>query len=85
MPLTCKSWPIPAVIAIPRQPPIITRNVGIAIFEPEVFALTTPVRANPRIVKIIMLIATEPVVGAKAPRNGMSPPAVKAHAEAIAA
>ena len=85
MPLTCKSCPIPAVIAIPRQPPAITRRVGIKSLEPAVFALMTPVAIKPTMVNPTMLHAAYPAEGAKAPRKGISPPAVKLSAEAIAA
>jgi hypothetical protein len=72
-------------MAIPRIPPPITRRVGINSFEPAVFALITPVASSPKIVKPTMLEAAAPGVGAKAPANGMSPPAVNEIAEAIAA
>jgi hypothetical protein len=73
------------VIAIPRHPPITTRRVGIASFEPAVFALKTPVKRSPKIVKTTMLKATFPAEGAKVPKNGTRPPAVKERADAIAA
>jgi hypothetical protein len=62
-----------------------TRTVGARIFEPEVLALTTPVRINPTKVKPTMLHALAPSVGAKAPKNGITPPAVNEIADAIAA
>ena len=76
---------MPAVIAMPIQPPIITRSVGVKIFDPAILALRTPVKSNPTIVKPTMLNATVPVVGAKAPTNGIKPPEVNAAADAIAA
>ena len=76
---------MPAVIAIPKQPPRITRRVGANTFDPAVLALTIPVTINPAIVNPTMLIATLPVVGAKAPIKGIKPPVVKAAADAIAA
>ncbi len=85
MPLTCKSCPIPAVIAIPRQPPAMTRIVGMRIFDPAVLALMMPVASKPTSVNPIMLEAAAPAVGANAPANGTNPPAVKLMAEAIAA
>jgi hypothetical protein len=76
---------MPAVIAIPIQPPITTRSVGVKIFEPAILALITPVISSPARVNPTMLRATVPVVGAKAPANGIKPPDVKAAADAIAA
>ena len=58
------------------QPPRITRRVGAKIFDPAVFALTTPVMTNPMTVNPTMLSATWPVVGANAPANGINPPIV---------
>jgi hypothetical protein len=59
--------------------------VGAKILEPEVFALMTPVRINPPNVNPTMLQAFAPKVGAKAPKNGINPPAVNEIAEATAA
>jgi hypothetical protein len=72
-------------MAIPIQPPKITRRVGARIFEPAVFALTIPVKTKPMTVKPTMLEATLPGVGANAPRKGIKPPEVNAAADAIAA
>ncbi len=85
MPLTCKICPIPAVIAMPRQPPPMTRKVGMRSLEPAVLALMIPVKINPTTVKAMMLQAALPADGAKAPINGIRPPAVKLSAEATAA
>lgn len=85
MPEILAIWPIPAVIAMPKHPPIITRMVGAKTFEPDVRALTTPVNNNPAMVKPIMLHALAPNVGANAPANGIKPPNVNEMAEAIAA
>ena len=85
MPEILAIWPIPAVIAIPKHPPINTRTVGANTFEPEILALTTPVKTKPQRVNPTMLQALAPRVGANAPRKGMNPPAVKLKAEAIAA
>ncbi len=85
MPLTCKACPIPAVMAIPRIPPPITRSVGMRSLEPAVLALIIPVATRPRMVKPTMLEAAAPGVGAKAPAKGIKPPAVKEIADAIAA
>ena len=85
MPLTCKSWPIPAVIAIPRQPPPMTRKVGMRSFDPAVLALIIPVKIKPTTVKAMMLHAALPAEGANAPAKGTRPPAVKLMADAIAA
>ena len=85
MPEMLAIWPIPAVIAIPKHPPINTRTVGAKTFEPEIFALTTPVKINPPNVNTTMLQALAPRVGANAPANGLKPPVVKAMAEATAA
>ena len=79
------SWPIPAVIDMPKQPPIKTRTVGARTFDPEILALMTPVRIKPPRVNTTMLHALAPKVGAKAPANGIKPPVVKAIAEATAA
>ena len=76
---------MPAVIAIPRQPPIITRTVGFITAAPDERALMIPVAKSPNSVKPTMLNATAPAVGAKAPANGIRPPNVKLSAEAIAA
>ena len=76
---------MPAVIAMPIQPPITTLSVGVNILEPAIFALVIPVMSNPASVKPTMLSATVPVVGAKAPANGIKPPDVNAAADAIAA
>jgi hypothetical protein len=46
-----------AVIAIPKQPPIKTRIVGVKIFEPDIRALMTPVRRRPAMVNPTMLMA----------------------------
>jgi hypothetical protein len=78
-------FPIAAVMSMPKQPPMITRIVGIKSFEPAVLALRMPVRTNPATVKATMLHAFSPKVGARAPRKGINPPAVKLRAEAIAA
>jgi hypothetical protein len=67
------------------QPPKITRRVGTSTFEPAVFALRIPVRVKPRTVKATIVAAALPGVGAKAPINGIKPPAVNAAADAIAA
>jgi hypothetical protein len=67
------------------QPPKITRTVGIRILDPAVLALTIPVTTKPIIVKITMLHALAPNVGANAPRNGIHPPKVKLAADATAA
>jgi len=72
-------------MAIPRQPPSNTRTVGANTFEPEILALTTPVKTKPPRVNPTMLHALAPRVGAKAPANGIKPPHVKAIADAIAA
>jgi len=85
MPEILAIWPIPAVMAIPRHPPINTRTVGANTFEPEILALTTPVKTKPQRVNPTMLHALAPRVGAKAPANGIKPPHVKAMADAIAA
>ena len=69
---------MPAVIAMPIQPPITTLSVGVNIFEPAIFALVIPVMSNPASVKPTILSATVPVVGAKAPANGIKPPDVNA-------
>ena len=76
---------MPAVIAMPIQPPITTRSVGVKIFEPAILALITPVTSKPTSVNPTMLSATVPVVGAKAPANGINPPEVNAAADAMAA
>ena len=76
---------MPAVIAIPIQPPITTRSVGVKILEPAILALITPVKSKPTRVNPTMLSATVPVVGAKAPANGIKPPDVNAAADATAA
>ena len=67
---------MPAVIAMPIQPPIITRSVGVKIFEPAILALRIPVKSKPTKVNPTMLNATVPVDGAKAPTNGIRPPEV---------
>ena len=85
MPLKCAKWPMPAVIAMPRQPPIITRMVGFKTAAPEERALIKPVAKSPRSVKPTMLTATAPAVGANAPANGIRPPNVKLSADATAA
>ena len=59
--------------------------VGARTFEPEVRAETTPVSSRPAIVNPMMLHALAPRVGAKAPANGIKPPAVNEIADAIAA
>ena len=76
---------MPAVIAMPRQPPIITRIVGFITAAPDERALIMPVAKRPTSVKPTMLTATAPGVGANAPTNGISPPIVKLSAEATAA
>ena len=85
MPEILAIWPITAVMAMPRQPPIKTRTVGVKIFEPDIRALITPVRMRPAMVNPTMLMACAPSVGAKAPANGINPPLVNAMAEATAA
>ena len=85
MPEILAIWPIPAVIAIPKQPPIKTRTVGANTFEPEILALTTPVKIKPPKVNPTMLQAFVLRVGAKAPANGIKPPVVNAIADATAA
>ena len=85
MPLIWRACPIPAVMAIPRQPPAITRKVGTNNLDPAVLALTAPVTTRPATVKAMMLHAALPGVGANAPRKGINPPAVKLSADAIAA
>jgi hypothetical protein len=85
MPLMWAICPITAVIAIPIQPPKITRTVGTSTFEPAIFALTIPVITRPAIVKMTMLKALAPRLGANAPKNGMHPPNVKLAADARAA
>ena len=85
MPEILAIWPIPAVIAMPKQPPIKTLTVGANIFEPDVRALMTPVRIRPPIVNPTMLIALAPKVGANAPAKGIKPPNVNEIAEATAA
>ena len=76
---------MPAVIAIPSEPPISTRRVGESSFEPAVRAEIKPVKTNPPRVKATMLHALVPRVGAKAPANGIKPPSVNETAEASAA
>ena len=76
---------MPAVIAIPRQPPIITRTVGFKTAAPDERALKMPVAKSPRSVKPTILKAIAPAVGANAPANGTSPPNVKLNADATAA
>ena len=76
---------MPAVIAMPKQPPIITRMVGFITAAPDERALIMPVAKSPTSVKPTMLIATAPAVGANAPANGISPPNVKLSADATAA
>jgi hypothetical protein len=78
-------FPIAAVMSMPKQPPMITRIVGIKSFEPAVLALSIPVRSKPTTVKATMLHALAPTVVAKAPKSGTNPPAVKLSAEATAA
>jgi hypothetical protein len=78
-------FPIPAVIAMPSEPPISTRSVGESSFEPAVFAETKPVITNPARVNPTMLHALVPRVGAKAPANGIKPPRENDTAEASAA
>jgi hypothetical protein len=85
MPEIWAIFPIPAVIAIPSEPPIRTLSVGERIFDPAVFADTTPVSSNPARVNPTMLHALVPKVGANAPANGINPPRVNEMAEAIAA
>ena len=85
MPEILAIWPIPAVIAIPKHPPIKTRTVGANTFEPEILALITPVKIKPTNVNPTMLQAFAPRVGAKAPANGIKPPVVNAIADATAA
>ena len=70
---------------MPRLPPSITRSVGDKIREPASLALTTPVMSSPPKVKTTIDQNFAPTVGAKAPANGISPPAVKEIADAIAA
>ena len=77
--------PIPAVISIPREPPIRTRSVGESSFEPDVLAEIIPVSARPTIVKRTMLQALLEKSTANAPRNGIKPPKVKEIADATAA
>ena len=74
---------MPAVIAMPRQPPIITRNVGFTRGDPELLALIMPVAINPATANATMLKAFAPAVGANAPRKGMIPPIMKLDAEAL--
>ena len=76
---------MPAVIAMPKQPPIITRTVGFITAAPEVRALIRPVAKSPTSAKETMLTATAPAVGANAPAKGINPPIVKLSAEATAA
>ena len=85
MPEMLAIWPIPAVITIPKHPPIKTRTVGANTFDPEILALMTPVKIKPTSVKPTMLHALAPKLGAKAPANGIKPPLVKAIADATAA
>ena len=85
MPLICRACPIPAVMAIPRQPPAMTRAVGVSNLDPAMRALNTPVKVRPMMVNATMLHAACPKDGANAPANGISPPAVKLRADAIAA
>jgi hypothetical protein len=59
--------------------------VGFRIADPEVRALIMPVAKSPTSVKLTMLTATAPAVGAKAPANGINPPIVKLSADATAA
>jgi hypothetical protein len=85
MPDRWTSDPIPAVMAIPMQPPRTTRRVGVSTGEPDVLALTTPVTTKPPTANVTILQACDPGVGAKAPRKGMRPPIIKLVAEAIEA
>jgi hypothetical protein len=80
-----KRWPIPAVIAMPRQPPIRTRKVGISSLEPEVFAPIAPATMRPAIVKPTIETEMVPIVGANAAKNGIKPPIAKERADAIEA
>ena len=85
MPEILAIFPIPAVIAIPSDPPINTRRVGESSFEPAIRAETAPVMIKPTRVKRTMLQALLPSTGSKAPANGINPPNVKEIAEAAAA
>ena len=76
---------MPAVIAIPKQPPIITRTVGLKTEAPDERALMMPVANSPNSVKPTMLTPTDPAIGANAPANGIRPPIVKLSADATAA
>ena len=76
---------MPAVMAMPRTPPPMTRRVGVRILEPAVRALMTPVAIRPTIVNPTMLEADAPAFGANAPTNGMRPPKVNEIADATAA
>ena len=82
MPLICTREPIPAVIAMPKAPPITTRKVGLNSGAPELFALIAPVTTNPTMAKVTILQALAPGVGANAPAKGISPPIIKLVAEA---
>ena len=68
---------MPAVIAMPSEPPIRTRMVVRPYGAPAVLALKSPVATKPANVKATMLQARVPEVGAKAPKNGITPPAIK--------
>ena len=83
IPVRWTKEPIPAVIAIPKEPPIKIRMVVLRYGEPAIRALNTPVPTRPASVKTIMLATFVLTVGASAPANGISPPAVKLRAEAI--
>ena len=76
---------MPAVINMHRQPPAITRAEGLNSLEPAILALIIPVAKRPNMVNSTMLTAAAPGVGAKAPRKGIRPPAVKLSVEARAA
>jgi hypothetical protein len=72
-------------MAIPSAPPVSIRKVVFVTLAPAVFALITPAIINPTKVVAIIESAFPPRLGANAPRNGISPPAVKLSAEATAA
>ena len=85
MPEIWATCPTKAVIAIPSAPPKTMRPVVLIMLEPAVLALMIPAMIKPINVIPIIEKAFCPRLGARAPRSGIAPPAVKLMAEASAA
>ncbi len=73
------------MISMPSEPPKTIRTTERVTEDPELIALKIPARISPTTVIATIVKTLPPSVGARAPKIGITPPAMKLKADAKAA